>query len=106
MSGHECGPGCPEHAEGAVEALAELAKAEAASTAEPAVLLVPPFTAFVLIAALQLAWRHPDLNPAHKGVIERVARSLQRMFGPPLYGELDRGWDVTQDYDPRAGGTP
>lgn len=100
MSEHVCGPDCPAHTAGSVEALTALAQAEKDGTAEKLPVHLGPFTAFVLIGALQLAWRHPDMNDLHKEMIEAVARPLQDRFGPPLWAELERGWDVTQDYDP------
>lgn len=84
-----------------IEALAELARIEKSGDYEPAPVLLGPFTAYTLIGVLQLAWRHPDLSPRHKQMIEDIARPLSKLFGPPLSESIELGWNP--DYDQEAG---
>lgn len=44
------------------------------------VLSISPMDAFALLACLQLAWRHPRLNPNQKKLIEGFGRALQDAF--------------------------
>jgi hypothetical protein len=78
-------------------ALADLYRAERAGTAEPAEIRVGPFTAFNLLAMLQIAWSYLKLTPIQREICEQIGRSLQVLFGPPLAEVLERGWDVDQD---------
>jgi hypothetical protein len=80
-----------------LDALAQLYKAEQAGTAAPAEIRIGPFTAFNLLAVIQLAWRHPNLTPDQRQICEQIGRPLQVLFGPPLAEALERGWDVDQD---------
>lgn len=80
-------------------ALADLLRAERAGVAEPAVIRVGPFTAFNLLAVIQLAWRHPSLTPDQRQICEQIGRPLQVLFGPPLAAALERGWDVDEDIE-------
>ena len=65
---------------------------------------VDPFDAFVLIAALQLAWRHPELSDRQRSTIERFGRGLQAAFKdydvPQIALTLEQGW--RREYDRRV----
>lgn len=56
-----------------------------------------PYSAFVLVGALQLAWRHPQHSPKMKQVIEDIARQVQAGFAPEYQELLDAGWDTSRD---------
>lgn len=65
----------------------------------PLTLDLGPYSAFVLVGALQLAWRHPDHAPKLKDIIEQIARRVQDGF-PPEYAELlEAGWDPSRDVE-------
>jgi hypothetical protein len=96
-----CDPGpLPVDEKTIVDALVELARLEQSGDYEPAPVLLGPYSAYILISALQLAWRHPDLLASHKRLIENVARPLQELFGPPLAESIELGWLVQYDQAP------
>lgn len=82
-----------------VKAIAELAQLEQSGDYEPAPVLLGPFTAYILIGVLQLAWRHPELSATHKQIIESIARPLSKLFGPPLSDSIELGWDPAYDQE-------
>jgi hypothetical protein len=82
-----------------IRALTELVRDEQAGRAKPGTVSIGPFSAFIVIGALQLAWRHPGMPPAHKEIIEGMARQMQGWFGGHLAAQLERGWDPSQDVD-------
>ena len=101
MHTHDCAEsGCADIA----PLLADLARAELDGTAESAPVMIGPYSAFVMVAALQLAWRHPDLLGQMKDTIEQTGRQFQALFGEPLAGYLELGWDISQDVPATAGG--
>jgi hypothetical protein len=68
--------------------------------AEPIRSQLPCFEAFAILAALQLACRHPRLLPPVRPVVEKAARDLQAAIAArsPLAGELlEDGWNETLD---------
>lgn len=75
------------------------ARAEADGTAEKLTVMMGPFTAWVLIALLQLVWRHPDLTPMQAQVITDIAGQLQQVFSGPMAEAMATGWDKTQDVE-------
>lgn len=57
-----------------------------------------PLSAYLLVASLQLAWRHPDLGEFTRNFIEKFGRGIQGCFaGTPVGALLESGWDETQD---------
>jgi len=98
------GPLSPDDTE-IVTRLEDLYRREAAHDFEPAPILFGPWTAFITVSALQLAWRHPELDGRLKDGIEHAGRRIQSLFGPPLHEALERGWDPAQDVD-RPGTAP
>lgn len=59
---------------------------------------IGPYSAFTMVGALQLAWRHPDMGGPTKAMIEDFGRQLQAAFtGGPLEPLLETGWDEHQD---------
>ena len=76
-------------------------------TLSPVTLQVDPFEAFSLLAALQLAWRHPELSRTQKDIIEGFGRELERAFaGYPVASRIAAaGWRVECDL-PFARGRP
>lgn len=101
MHTHDCAEtGCHDIA----PLLAELARAELDGTADPSQVMIGPYSAFVMISALQLAWRHPDLPDHMRDTIEATARQFQVLFGEPLAGYIELGWDISQDVPATAGG--
>lgn len=59
-------------------------------------LLIKPFEAYVLMASLQVAWRHPNLSDAQRQIIEGFGRQLQAIFDQPdtplLHLTSEMGW--------------
>jgi hypothetical protein len=55
--------------------------------------------AFALMACLQLAWRHPQLDQRQKLMIETFARQLQSAFNdyPTLCRVSEMGWNTVHD---------
>lgn len=63
-------------------------------------LSVGPYTAFTMLGALQLAFRHPAMEPKMKQLIRDFGHQLEGAFaGGPLQEVLDKGW--YQDFDVR-----
>jgi hypothetical protein len=87
----------------AVGLIAELIEAESAGQAEPFMLALPPYSAFLLISLLQLAWRHPDLSEHIRDFAETAGRGIQegRFLGTPYYDLLERGWWRELDVESR-----
>lgn len=67
----------------------------------PITVHVDPYDAFVLVAYLQLAWRHPGLDERQKRIVGQFGRSLQTAFDsydvPHLALTLEQGWDRAHD---------
>lgn len=66
----------------------------------PLRLQVHPYYAYGVVAALQLASRHPELSAMQKDLVETFGRDLQKMIGSvsKLAAEsLEAGWDRSQD---------
>jgi hypothetical protein len=82
-----------------VEALARELRLMEAQPPEP--LALKPSEAFTLLAALQLAWRHPQLSPTQKRLIESFGRRLQAFF---LAAPVARRWldDTMRRYSTEA----
>jgi len=76
--------------------LAELHRLETAG--ERTTLVIGPWTAFVMISALQLATRHPDLSPAMRADIGAFIDQARSWFtGTPGEELIRRGDDPRQD---------
>lgn len=80
-----------------VRLLAEAWLAEKAGTCPLAQIRMGSYTAFTMIAALQVAWRHPGLSKVQRDVIRELAGQVQPLFGGVLAEVLEAGWDVSQD---------
>lgn len=48
--------------------------------AQTAIIHLGPFTAFVMIGALQLAMRHPDFSEMHADLITQVINQMKPLF--------------------------
>lgn len=83
-----------------VEQLAEWHRGEHEGTVEKATVAIGPFSAWITVAALQLAWRHPDMNELNRSVIRDLAGQLQVMFSGPPAKVLEMGWDTDYDQPP------
>lgn len=72
----------------AIAYLARLYEIERDPDHERAVLFIGPYSAFVMIGALQLATRHPDMSPTHRQFLAEVIDQLRPLFtgtpGEPL----------------------
>lgn len=55
--------------------------------------------AFSFVALLQLAWRHPRLNPKQRRMIEEFVDSLRQALSqsPELSRVIEEGWDRNKD---------
>lgn len=59
---------------------------------EPATLRIGPYTAIVLIGALQLATRHPTMSPKMRRVLRGIVDQLKPLFaGTPGEEIIRRG---------------
>lgn len=59
---------------------------------------IGPYSAFTMIGALQLAWRHPDMEGRTRDLIRGFGEQLQAAFtGGVLEPLLETGWDLRQD---------
>lgn len=78
----------------AVQMLAMLLRAEHDGTANPALLKLGPYTAYVLIGAIQLACRHPEMDRLTDKHLRAVVDQLTPLFAPfPALAEsVRRGW--------------
>lgn len=66
------------------------------------------FEAYTVLAIIQLAWRHPDLNDFQKSLIESFGRALQGEIAKraPFAGEtLEAGWNPEYDVPRERGST-
>lgn len=59
-----------------------------------------PYTAFVVISFIQLAWRCPGLSEEQKFDAESVGRQIQNEFPKQYRALIERGWDTSQDVEP------
>lgn len=76
-----------------------LAKLEQDGRFTPIQLDLGPYSAFVLVGSLQLAWRHHAQGGRMREIIEYIARRVQDGF-PPEYAELlEAGWDTSGDVE-------
>lgn len=65
-----------------------------------------PFTTFVMIGALQLAMRHPNMNEWQREMLRQVTDQLKEPFrDTPVWDLLNRGDDPANDV-PSDGGQP
>jgi hypothetical protein len=71
---------------------------------EPAVVTLGPWSAWVLVGALQLAWRNPAMPPKQRAVLEQLARPVQTCFSGLLAEVLEEGWDTSKDVPPEQSG--
>jgi len=62
----------------------------------PITVKIDAFDGFVLVACLQLAWRHPGLSDQQRKTIEDFGRGLQRAYNsfevPQIALTLEQGW--------------
>lgn len=76
-----------------LETLARLERAGERST-----LIVGPYSAFILISALQLALRHPEVGGAVAAELRRIVTEMRKWFaGTPGQVLLDQGDDPAND---------
>lgn len=84
--------------------LVELGKAERDGTADNALISCGPFTAFSIVAALQLALRHPQLSSNMREIISNFANQLAMLFpeGSAVRELIKEGSDPHNDVGPEA----
>lgn len=63
-------------------------------------IVIGPFTAFVAVGALQLAWRHPQMNGRTGATIRDLGEQLSVLLGPEVQVLLAKGWDRAHDVEP------
>ena len=80
-----------------MQRLMGLAEAERDGRDEKAIIKIGPFSAYTVIAVLQLAWRHPSLSPHQKIIIRNIADQLEPLFDGLLAEMIEAGWDTEQD---------
>lgn len=76
-----------------LQLVADLARAEQNGEGPMITIHLQPYTAYVLVAALQLVHRHPGLADPLASHIEQLARQVQAGFQPPYSEILERGWE-------------
>lgn len=82
----------------AVRQIFKLISQEMTGLAMPTTISLGPFTTYLMIAILQLAWRHPGLTEFNRNFVEGAARELQNCYkGTPLYDFVEKGWDEALD---------
>jgi hypothetical protein len=59
-----------------------------------------PFTVYLLVCAIQLAVRHPDLGDELRERYVDAGRRLQACFAGPTYDVLEKGWHARYDRGP------
>ena len=90
----------------AVAYLVEMGTAEREGRARMMMLEIGPYTAFVLIGALQLATRHPAMKDDQRGQIQAIIDQLKIPFqGTPAMTILNLGDDPANDI-PRLAPAP
>lgn len=60
-------------------------------------IIMGPFTAFVAVGALQLAWRHPNMDTKTADTIRSLGEQLSTMLAPDVQALLAKGWDRAYD---------
>lgn len=68
--------------------------------AQPLEMAIMPFRAFVLVAQLQLALRHPDNQGSSAEIARDIATRLQTLLGqidPAIAEALEQGWNPEFD---------
>jgi len=95
----------PEPPQEYLDYVVGIAESERDGTADRATLCVGPFTAFCMIAALQVAVRHPVVSGSMKTTLRSIVDQLKPWFdGTPVEEALRRGdhpeWDVRDDDTP------
>lgn len=80
-----------------LELVTELVVLERDGSAPPLPVHFPPYTAFVTVGALQLAWRHPDLSPQMKEIVEQVGGSCRTGSRRSTRSCSRWGWDPAAD---------
>jgi hypothetical protein len=82
----------------AIEYIKSLALLEQEPDHRKAVIRLGPWTAFVLVGALQLATRHPEMSLGHRELIGQVIGQLRPVFtGTPAEQLLQLGDDPAKD---------
>lgn len=82
----------------AIRYIAHLAQLEQQPGHKEATITMGPFTAFVMIGALQLATRHPNFSPGHHQLVGQIIDQCKPMFrGTPAEQLLDLGDDPAND---------
>jgi hypothetical protein len=75
-----------------MEALTALAAAEHAGEYEPIVVSLGPWSAWTIVAALQLAWHREEMTPEQRELIRRFTDPVQARFTGPAADLLADGW--------------
>jgi hypothetical protein len=78
--------------------LAALYELERDPEHDQAALFVGPYSAFVMIGALQLATRHPEMSPTHRRFLAEIIDQLRPLFaGTPGEALIRLGDDPAHD---------
>jgi hypothetical protein len=79
-----------------VEYLKQLIELEQAG--ERSTLSMGPYTAIMIIGAVQLAWRHPGMNPTMCSTLHDLIDQMEPWFVGTLGQEIiAKGWDTSED---------
>jgi hypothetical protein len=65
--------------------------------AQKATIHLGPYSHFMIVCALQLAWRHPEISDHIRDVWRQVGDQMIGQLQPEQRAMLERGWDVSQD---------
>lgn len=89
----------PDQLDEDTAAITALAVMEQGGTCDPLALNVYPYSAFVLVALIQLAWRYPDLTEAQRMTAEEIGRMIQGCFDEDIAAIIEKGWNTDLDQD-------
>lgn len=85
---------------GAIEYIKNLALLEQEPDHQKAVIHLGPWSAFILVGALQLATRHPEMSPGQRELIGQIIDQLRPLFAGTSGEQLLRlGDDPAKDID-------
>lgn len=66
-------------------------------TLDAPVLQLGPYSTFIMICGLQLAWRHPETSAEIRRQWRDIGEQLARTFPADVQALIGLGWDPTQD---------
>lgn len=87
----------PEQEKADLEVIAQLIRAEREGVEVRRPLMLGPYSCYLLVCGLQLAWRHPDPSPEIRAAWQDMGELIATVLPPDTQKLLARGWDPAQD---------